>query len=1014
MNFAKLAIDKKIITIVITVLLFFGGIKSYKHLGRLEDPEFTIKIAKVITYYPGATAMEVSEEVTDKIETAIQKLGQVKNVKSLSMPGFSSVEVEIKDKYMAKDLPQIWDELRRKVNDAQSDLPPGTSTSLVWDDFGDVYGIFYAIYGDGYSYKEIYEYAKVLRRELLLVKDVADVKLFGVKEERVYVEMSRERISQLGISPQMIYASLSGQNAVAPAGNIDIGSQYVRIFPTGELTSIEDIGNVSILAADGKTKLYLKDIATIRRGYVDPPNVIFRFNSKPAVGLGISTVSGGNVVVMGKAVSKRLKELQAETPIGMEIGVVSDQTETVIESIDSFVVNLIEAIIIVIVVLVFAMGMRSGLLIGGILLLVILATFIIMDINHVMLQRISLGALIIALGMLVDNAIVVVDGILIGGQRGESKKDAAIKVVQQTTWPLFGATCVAILAFAAIGTSQDSTGEFCRSLYQVLLYSLMLSWILAITITPLAGIHFLRVEKLEGETDPYAGKFYQAYRKMLIFCVRQKYITITLLVVLLAVAIYGFGFVKKSFFPDSTRPQFMVHFWMPQGVKIEKTQEQVEIFEKWIRKQPEVTDITSVIGQGALRFILTYTAEEPNTAYGLVLVSVKDYHTINNLMARCNKFLKANCQDAQTFCRRFMLGPGDANKIQVRLRGPDPDVLRQLSDNVKQIMIEEPGAVDINTDWRQKVPLLRPIISDAAARNAGLTRKEIAKALQSATAGTTVGYYREKDELIPVVYRAPADERSNVQKLSDIQIYSPISQGFIPIRQVVTDFKIVSENQIIRRRDRLPTITVRCDPKSGPATVVFEKLRPKIEAIPLPEGYSMEWGGEYENSTRAQSGLAAMLPTICLFMVLIVIMLFNSLKKPLVIFATVPLAIIGVTLGLLVMDQPFGFMALLGFLSLTGMLIKNSVVLIDEINNQLNSGVAPFDAVINSGVTRIRPVVMAAATTVLGMIPLLTDAFFVAMAVTIMFGLTFATILTLIVVPVLYATFFGIKEEKEE
>ncbi len=1014
MNFAKIAIEKKIVTIVITVLLFFGGIKSYQHLGRLEDPEFTIKTAKVLTYYPGATAMEVSEEVTDKIETAIQKMGQVKDVKSLSMPGFSSVEVEIKDKYMAQDLPQVWDELRRKVNDVQKDLPPEASTSLVWDDFGDVYGIFYAIYGDGYSYKEIYEYAKVLRRELLLVQDVADVKLFGVKEEHIYVEISRERISQLGISPQMIYASLSGQNAVVPAGNIDIGSQYVRIFPTGELESVKDIGNTAILAADGKTKLYLKDIATIRRGYVDPPNVIFRFNSKPAVGLGISTVSGGNVVVMGQAVSKRLKELQAETPVGMEIGIVSHQADSVVESIDSFIINLIEAIVIVIVVLVFAMGMRSGLLIGGILLLVILATFIVMDINHVMLQRISLGALIIALGMLVDNAIVIVDGILIGAQKGESKKDAAIKVVQQTTWPLFGATCVAILAFAAIGTSQDSTGEFCRSLYQVLLYSLMLSWVLAITVTPLAGISFLRVEKLEDGVDPYAGKFYQIYKKLLVACVRHKYVTIIFLVGLLAAAIYGFGFVKKSFFPDSTRPQFMVHFWMPQGVKIEKTQEQVEIFEKWIRKQPEVTDITSVIGQGALRFILTYTAEEPNPAYGLVLVSVKDYRTIDELMARCDKFLKENCQDAQTFCRRFMLGPGDANKIQVRLRGPDPSVLRQLSDRVEKIMVEEPDAIDINTDWRQKVPLLRPIVSDIAARNAGLTRKEIAKALQSVTDGRTVGYYREKDELIPVVYRAPADERSDVEKLADVQIYSPVSQGFIPIKQVVTDFKVSSENQIIRRRNRLPTITVRCDPKSGPATVVFEKLRPKIEAIELPEGYSMEWGGEYENSSDAQAGLAAMLPNICLFMVLIVIMLFNSLKKPLVIFATVPLAVIGVTFGLLVMDQPFGFMALLGFLSLTGMLIKNSVVLIDEINNQLSSGVAPFDAVIHSGVTRIRPVIMAAATTVLGMIPLLKDAFFVAMAVTIMFGLTFATILTLIVVPVLYATFFGIEEEKEE
>ena len=659
------------------------------------------------------------------------------------------------------------------------------------------------------------------------------------------------------------------------------------------------------------------------------------------------------------------------------------------------------------------MGFRSGLLIGGILLLTILSTFILMDINNVMLQRISLGALIIALGMLVDNAIVVVDGILIGAQRGLSKKDAAIHIVQQTMWPLFGATCVAILAFAAIGTSQDSTGEYCKSLYQVLLYSLMMSWVLAVTVTPLAGIMFLKVKKLEGDSQPYDGAFYQAYKKLLVWCMRGRYVTVIVLAITLGVAIYGFGFVKRSFFPDSTRPQFMVHFWMPQGTDIRRTQQEVAKFEDFIRKQDEVTDVTTVIGQGALRFLLTYTPEEPNSAYGLALVSVKDYRTINDLMVRCQKFLDENCPEAQTFCRRFMLGPGDANKIQVRLRGPDPDVLRELSVKVEKIMRDEPDAVDINTDWRQRVPLIRPIVSDIAARNVGLTRKQIANAIEVVTDGKTVGYYRERDELIPIVFRAPESERQNVSELANIQVYSPVVKAFIPIRQVVTKFKTTSENQIIRRRNRLPTLTVRCDPKSGPATVAFNKLRPKIDAIPLPPGYSREWGGEYEDSRDAQAGLSAMLPVIFLFMVLLVIILFNSIRQPLVIFCTVPLAVIGVTIGLLVMKQPFGFMAMLGFLSLTGMLIKNSVVLIDEINAQLATGKDPFEAVVDSGVSRMRPVMMAAMTTVLGMIPLVADAFFVAMAVTIMFGLTFATVLTLIVVPTLYTVFFNIKEQKE-
>jgi multidrug efflux pump subunit AcrB len=454
----------------------------------------------------------------------------------------------------------------------------------------------------------------------------------------------------------------------------------------------------------------------------------------------------------------------------------------------------------------------------------------------------------------------------------------------------------------------------------------------------------------------------------------------------------------------------MLHFWMPQGTHINDTETNIKSIEKYILQQEGVTDITSVVGQGAMRFLLTYTPEEPNPAYGLVLVSVEDYRAIDTLMERIQKHLNEEFPDAQIFCRRFMLGPGDANKIQVRLRGADPDILRELSVQVEQIMHDEPDAVDINTDWRQRVPLLRPIISETAARNAGLTRQQIALTLQTVTEGITVGQYREGDELIPIVFRSPESERDDVRELDNVQIYNPIARGFIPIRQVVTDIKTVSENQIIRRRNRLPTLTVRCDPKSGPASIVFERLKPKIDAIPIPQGYSLEWGGEYENSAEAQQGLSAKLPVIFLLMVLAVIILFNSIKKPLIIFLTVPLAIIGVTVGLLLMKQPFGFMALLGFLSLTGMLIKNSIVLIDEINMQIASGKNPFMAIVDSGVSRVRPVSMAAMTTVLGMIPLLTDAFFVAMAVTVMFGLAFATVLTLIVVPVLYAVFFRIKQ----
>ena len=1013
MNIARLAIEKKTISFVMTVLICMGGVFSYQKMGRLEDPAFTIKSAKVNTFYPGATALEVSEEVTDEIETAIQKLGTVDYVKSLSMPGVSSIHVELKPETPKEAIPQVWDELRRKVGDVQDQLPGGTSTSVVNDDFGDVYGIFYALHGDGYSYAELKEHADTLRRELLLVQDVADVTLFGTQQEAVYVEISRARMGQLGIAPDVVMSSLAGQNMVAPAGSIEVGNQYIRIHPTGELKSIQEIGDILILQPDGGSRLYLKDIATIRRGYKQPATSLVYFNGLPAIGIGISTIDGGNVITMGKGVDRRLAELLEQTPVGMELGIISHQAASVVTSINGFFVSLLEAIAIVVGVLIFAMGLRSGLLIGWVLLLTILATFIVMKVNGVVLERISLGALIIALGMLVDNAIVVVEGIIVNSQKGMKKVEAAAAIVQQTIWPLFGATIVAVLAFAAIGTSTHSSGEYCRSLYQVMLYSLMLSWVTAITLTPLFGVLFLKVKpQAKGQAeDPYKGALFQGYRKLLTFCMRNRIATVALLLVMLLLAGFGFGHVNKSFFPDSTRPQFMVHYWMPQGTQIGVTEAAAkEISDKLRTKYDGITDVAATVGRGALRFLLTYTPEEPNSAYALLMVSVDDYKAIPALMGEIENFIKTEYPDAQAYCRRFVLGPGDPFKIQARLRGPDPDVLRQLAVLVEQVLRVNPNVKDISTDWRQRVPLIRSVVAENQARNAGLTRSDIAQGILYATEGKTVGYYREKDDLLPIIARSPNSERTDVADLNNVQLYSPAGRAFIPLTQVLVGFETSSENQIIRRRNRQPTLTIRCDAKGATTSAVFEQLRPVVEAIPLPAGYGLEWGGEYEDSGKAQTALMSKMPVIGMMMLLIIIILFNSIKKPAIIFLTAPLALIGVTVGLLVFDQPFGFMALLGFLSLSGMLIKNSVVLIDEINCQLATGKDPYLAVVDSGVSRVRPVSMAAATTVLGMVPLLADAFFVAMAVTIMVGLTFATVLTLIVVPLLYVMFFKIKE----
>lgn len=1017
MNIAELSIRYKTITWVFTVVMFVGGILAYERLGRLEDPEFTIKTAKVVTSYPGASAMEVAEEVADRLEQAIQEMGQIDLVESKSEPGLSIITIDIKPEYPADTLPQIWDELRRKINDAQPTLPPGAGPSNVIDDFGDVFGILYAVYGDGYTYAEIKEHADLLQRELLLVQDVGKVDITMDQPEAVYVEISNARMSQLGVEPAYVYNLLAAENLATPAGNVEVGSMYIRTHPTGEFASVEELGDLLIQAGGaGQPSVYLRDVATIYRGYQEPSKTVMRYDGKPAITLGISTVKGGNVVNMGEAVKKRIAELEAQTPIGIELGVISLQSDSVTISLKAFIVSLAEAVLIVVAVLMFAMGFRSAMLIGFVLLLTVLATFIIMASQGIQLERISLGALIIALGMLVDNAIVVVEGYIINSQRGDEKITAASKIVKQTMWPLLGATFIAILAFAAIGASQDSTGEFCRSLFQVITISLMLSWLLAITVTPLLSVTFMSFKPVEGEdADPYGGALFRGYRLILETCIRYRWVTVVVLIVVLIGSVRGFGMVKQSFFPDSTRPQFMLHYWLPQGTHIDRTSNEMAEIEKFLLAQEGVAGLSSYIGGSPPRFILTFSPEDPNPAYGFMLVDVEEYEMIDGIVKKASKHIIANFPDAEAYGRKFVLGTGEPGKIQARFRGPDPDVLRVLGDEVFAIMAAEPTAVDVQNDWRTRTPLIRPMIAERQARDLGLTRTTIAEALQSTFGGRTIGLFRDGDDFLPIVARPPESERDRVGLLDTVQVWSSVAQQSIPIGQIVRGYETASEDTIIRRRDRLPTLTIKCDPKEGEAVPVFEKIRPKVDARweELQEemglvGYTMEWGGEYESSGDAQGGIKAKLPMVFVSMVLIIVVLFNSIRKPIVIFLTVPFALTGVTVGLLVMDEAFGFMAMLGLLSLVGMLMKNAIVLIDEINAQLDGGAEPYDAIVMAGVSRLRPVSMAAMTTVLGMIPLLPDVFFASMAVTIMFGLSFATVLTLVVIPVLYAVLFRI------
>jgi multidrug efflux pump subunit AcrB len=1005
-DIAAIAIKNRVVTLVLTVVMLFAGISAFNDMSRLEDPEFTIKDALVMTPYPGASAEELEQEVSDYLEIAVQQLGQLDRVTSKSDRGLSTLTVTIKNTYDGESLPQVWDELRRKINDAAANLPQGVGQPIVIDDYGDVFGVFLAITGDGYSYAELKDYVDMLRRELLLVEDVGKITTYGEQTEAIYISFDRDQISQLGIQPQAIVNDLMQKQQIADSGRVRVGKEYISIEPTGGLDTIEDFEEF-IIRGSGGEQVRLRDLADIERGYLEPEKTILRYDGKMSIGLGISTVSGGNVVTMGEALRSRLYELENQRPVGIDFGIISLQSEAVAEAISGFTASLLQAVVIVIVVLLFFMGLRSGLLIGAVLLITIVGSFIFLNPMGVALERISLGALIIALGMLVDNAIVVVDGILIRLQKGETTESAASAVVKQSAWPLLGATIIAILAFAAIGTSNDSTGEFCRSLFQVVMVSLLLSWFTAVTITPLLCVLFLKTPtQKDRQEDPYSQGFYLKYKALLGLCIRRRYLTSVLVAAMFGSALWGFTFVDQSFFPASTRPQFMLDIWLPQGTHINETTARVKEIEQYLSEKDEIAHVTSMIGQGGLRFLLTYGPEKLNSSYAQLIVDVHDYRSIKDLGPSIESELAARYPDALTYHSPFQLGPGSTGKIQARFSGPDISVLRRLSEETKAIFRADADSKSIRTDWRDRVKLVRPVLADQRANVSGITRPMVAQTMKQAFQGEVAGYYRENDLSIPIVLRAKDRDRDNISSAQNLQIWSPVAQRNIPLRQVVSEFETVFENEIINRRDRKRTMIVYADPNTGLASQLFARVRGPVEALDLPIGYKLEWGGEYEDSAKANDAIAAQIPVFVLAMILVTIVLFNSLRQPLIIWLCVPLAIIGVTVGLLSTGQPFGFMATLGFLSLMGMLIKNAIVLIDQINLETDAGKDLLPAIIDSGASRLRPVAMAALTTALGMIPLLMDAFFASMAITIIGGLTFATVLTMVVVPVFYSIFY--------
>ncbi|EGQ8002697.1 efflux RND transporter permease subunit VmeI [Vibrio parahaemolyticus] len=1012
-------IRNRVISWMVSLIFLIGGIAAFFGLGRLEDPAFTIKDAMVVTSYPGATPQQVEEEVTYPLEKAIQQLTYVDEVNSISNRGLSQITVTMKNNYGPDDLPQIWDELRRKVNDLKVTLPPGVNEPQVIDDFGDVYGILLAVTGDGYSYKELLDYVDYLRRELELVDGVSKVSVSGQQQEQVFIEVSMKKLSSIGLSPNTVFNLLSTQNIVSDAGAIRIGDEYIRIQPTGEFQSVDELGDLLITESGAQGLIFLKDVAEIKRGYVEVPSNIINFNGSLALNVGVSFAQGVNVVEVGKAFDRRLAELKYQQPVGVEISEIYSQPKEVDKSVSGFVISLAQAVGIVIIVLLFFMGLRSGLLIGLILLLTVLGTFIFMKYLAIDLQRISLGALVIALGMLVDNAIVVVEGILIGTQKGRTRLQAATDIVTQTKWPLLGATVIAVTAFAPIGLSEDSTGEYCGTLFTVLLISLMLSWFTAISLTPFFADIFFKGQKIkqgEGEeNDPYNGIIFVAYKKFLEFCMRRAWLTVVVLIVGLGASVYGFTLVKQSFFPSSTTPIFQLDVWLPEGTDIRATNDKLKELESWLAEQEHVDHITTTAGKGLQRFMLTYAPEKSYAAYGEITTRVDNYEALAPLMARFRDHLKANYPEINYKLKQIELGPGGGAKIEARIIGSDPTLLRTIAAQVMDIMYADPGATNIRHDWRERTQVLEPQFNESQARRYGITKSDVDDFLSMSFSGMTIGLYRDGTTLMPIMARLPEDERIDIRNIEGMKIWSPAQSEFIPLQQVTMGYDMRWEDPIIVRKNRKRMLTVMADPDilgEETASTLQKRLQPQIEAIQMPPGYSLEWGGEYESSGDAQESLFTTMPMGYLFMFLITVFLFNSIKEPLIVWLTVPLALIGVTTGLLALNTPFGFMALLGFLSLSGMVLKNGIVLLDQIEIEMKSGKEAYDAVVDAAVSRVRPVCMAAITTILGMIPLLPDIFFKPMAVTIMFGLGFATILTLIVVPVLYRLFHKVSVPK--
>ncbi|MFQ5547453.1 MAG: efflux RND transporter permease subunit [Woeseia sp.] len=1019
MDLTRAAIDKNRITITVVVLMIIAGIFAFQSMPKAQDPGFTIRTAVITTRFPGASPERVENLVTDKIEKKAQEMPEIDNIVSESRTGISIVYVNFKESY--KIMRPIFDDLRRKIDTIVSDLPQGSFPPEINDEFGDVFGVVYTLTGDGFTYAELKTVADELRDVLLKEPDIAKVDIHGAQQEVIFVEYNNARLSELGLSPQQLSASLASVNIVSSGGNIISGRERITLEPTGNYETIEDLRR-SVIELPGGALVYLEDIVDVYRGYTDPPRSIARINGQPTLALAVSMREGGDILKLGERLRILMPELIARYPWGIKLDTVWYQADLVEANVDSFSRSLVQAIVIVIVVMIGFMGVRTGLVVGALIPITMISTFFAMQVFDITVNQISLTALIISLGLLVDNAIVMVESILVKREHGVGPVEAAVEAGSELKAPLLISSLTTAAAFMPIAMAKSAVGEYTSDIFYVVGLALLISWVLAMTFIPMLTTVALHCSPAPEPADQsFDGGWYDRYRRLLIASLRCPFRFIGVIVLAFATAIVGMGFVRQEFIAPSEDPVFTAKLEMPLGTSIESSQHVMDDIDRFVHDtyyasasgDPAIRNWLTFIGEGGPRFKLSLNPPNPNPANTFLIANTTSGGRVGEVIAGIEAYVREKHPDLAAQVKRLENGPPVDYPIIVRLSGHDIDTLYSMADEVTAFLYEDSAVSDVKNTWGLQTKKLLVHVNQELARRSGVTSEDVAYSLKAGLTGIDLTQYREGDELIPVTLRTIAADRQDFSKLDGLSVYSQAAGRHVPLKQVA-DVELTFEPGVIERRDRERTLSLNVQLASGAtAAEVVRTLVPWLERaqVDWPAGHRFAIGGETEESGDANASIAAELPMAGMIIVLLLVGQFNSLRRPVIILMTIPLGLIGVTFGLLVANSSFGFFTILGLISLSGIIINNAIVLLDRIAIEISEfHRKPAEAIVEAAQRRLRPILLTTATTVLGMMPLLWGgtAMFVPMAITIMFGLAFATALTLLVVPVLYSLMFRV------